>query len=382
MKLKRTTAFPVHHYSETIAQLFDFEEGFNIHLSLNDSPPITINRLTKYNNIQSEFSWDIREIISENPISYEYSTQITGKILTTEKPLKPNARGISLFANGRLVNAPEFYGPSESSHFYSYATGWLNVDFIDLWTEDVIATNRQSIDWENPKTESLKAYLVSCISIVERKWRRKRKEKKQLTTKAEGIDVEDWIDKLPSNLQSSVGRIIAMLQDTPEISNEAQRISLSLLHEIVPEYTDLHFRYLEPEIQEVAGALYKEGKYYAAFVEALKRYVQEVRDKSGLVGEPESSLMDRAFANLLKVTHGFTLPNGNQFTPDTISNIEKGQHFLSRGIIMGGRHILAHEIHEQLKQSGLFTEKDCLDLLSLLSHLFKRLKNAPRISTT
>ncbi|MBA3285120.1 MAG: hypothetical protein H0U27_08690 [Nitrosopumilus sp.] len=92
--------------------------------------------------------------------------------------------------------------------------------------------------------------------------------------------------------------------------------------------------------------------------------------------------MDQAFTKLLKVTHGFTLPDGNSFTADTINNIESGQHFLSKGIIMGARHPLAHEIHVQLSQSGLFTEKDCLDFLSLLSHLYKRLKNAPKISAT
>ena len=45
----------------------------------------------------------------------------------TKKPLKPGLRGISLFANGRLVNAAEFFGVSESSHAFSYFTGWLDV---------------------------------------------------------------------------------------------------------------------------------------------------------------------------------------------------------------------------------------------------------------
>ncbi|WP_232816100.1 hypothetical protein [Chryseobacterium capnotolerans] len=92
--------------------------------------------------------------------------------------MKANLRGITLFANGRMVNIPEFFGPSESSHFYSYATGWLNIDFIDNWEEDVISTNRQSIDWENSKTSELRNYLASCLSIIERKWRESRKEKK------------------------------------------------------------------------------------------------------------------------------------------------------------------------------------------------------------
>src|SRR3990172_10578941 len=55
--------------------------------------------------------------------------------------------------------------------------------------------------------------------------------------------------------------------------------------------------------------------------------------------------------------------------------VRKNQH-LSQGIIAGGRNPLSHEEVNELKKSDLFSEKDCLDLLSLLSHLFKRLDNS------
>jgi hypothetical protein len=40
------------------------------------------------------------------------------------------------------------------------------------------------------------------------------------------------------------------------------------------------------------------------------------------------------------------------------------------------RNPLAHEIHKELSISGLYTEKDCLDALGLLSHLSRRLDDA------
>lgn len=40
------------------------------------------------------------------------------------------------------------------------------------------------------------------------------------------------------------------------------------------------------------------------------------------------------------------------------------------------RNPLAHEEIKELRDSGLFTENDCLDMLSLLSHLFRRLDDA------
>ena len=42
----------------------------------------------------------------------------------------------------------------------------------------------------------------------------------------------------------------------------------------------------------------------------------------------------------------------------------------------GVRNPLAHEEKKELQKSGLLTETDALDYLSLLSHLFKRLENS------
>ena len=60
---------------------------------------------------------------------------------------------------------------------------------------------------------------------------------------------------------------------------------------------------------------------------------------------------------------------------DTI-DIEEGQKLLSMGIMTGARNPVAHEEIAELRDSGLFSEKDCLDALSLLSHLFRRLDDA------
>ena len=70
--------------------------------------------------------------------------------------------------------------------------------------------------------------------------------------------------------------------------------------------------------------------------------------------------------------------NDGEDNQKPIANIEDGQLALSRGIVAGGRNILSHEEHNDLMNSGLFTEKDCLDLLGLLSHLYKRLDESEK----
>lgn len=378
--LKRKTGFPVEEYAESIAMLFNFQDKFVVYLTLNDSKPIKIDSKLKYENITPEFEWDIQKIVEVNEKDYADKKEIQGTIITTEKPLKADSTGIALFANGRMVNIPEFFGLSESSNFYSYATGWLNINFIDNWKEDVISTNRQSIDWENVKTAELKKYLMSCVSIIQRQWRELRKEKKQenISKKAK-INVKDWLNKLPEKVQEQVETIVNLLDDTAELSEHTQQKAIKLLHEIAPEYANLHWRNLENEIKAVSEKYYQNGDYYTAFIEGLKRYANEVRQKSGMNISKERGLMQAVWGGKkLSVTKIFKRTDGSDFLPDTIDNIEVGQHYLSEGIVAGGRHPLQHEEHLELSKTGLFSEKDCLDFLSLLSHLFKRLNDSEK----
>jgi uncharacterized protein (TIGR02391 family) len=375
--LKRKTGFPIDEYAESIAKLFNFND-FIVYLSLNDGKPIKIDNKLKYENIVPEFKWDIAEINKENEFDYKEKNEITGFIVTTEKPLKPNLRGVTLFANGRMVNSPEFFGQSESSHFYSYATGWLNIDFIDNWAEDVISTNRQSIDWENALTSELRIYLASCLSMLEKKWRdlRKIKKRKTISDRAK-IDVGGWLNTLSGEVQNDVDSLLNILGDTPEISEETQQKSIEILHKLIPEYPNLHWRHIHPELRKVSEKYYVNQDFYSAFIEALKRYVTEVKKKSGKANIDERALMQAVFnKRILSVTKKYKKTDGSSFDNRTIDNIEAGQQMLSEGIVVGGRHPLQHEEITELSATGLFSEKDCLDFLSLLSHLFKRLNDA------
>lgn len=380
--LKRKTGFPVEDYAESIAKLFNFQDQFIVYLSLNDGEAIKIDNKLKYQNIISEFEWNIQDIIKANDKQYSEKDNIQGTIVTTEKPLKANLRGVTLFANGRMVNYPEFFSPSESSHFYSYTTGWLNVDFIDNWDEDVISTNRQSIDWENPKTAELREYLASCLSIIERQWREKRKDKKkEKISKTINLNIKDWLGKLPTenNIQTNVETIVNLLDDTPELSEDTQQKVTRLLHQIAPEYANLHWRNLENDIRSVSEKYYQNADYYTAFIEALKKYVSEVKKKSGISNMLDRNLMQAVFNGKLLVTKKYKKTDSSDFDKLTIQNIEDGQKLLSEGIVAGGRNPLQHEEHLELSKTGLFSEKDCLDFLSLLSHLYKRLNDAEKL---
>lgn len=378
-ELKHKSDFSSETYANSLARLFNFLDGdFNLLISINDESPQKIDNKLKFENLEAEFEWSEKDIVSLINSTYNHKDEIKGRIITTEKPIKPNLRGITLFANGRMINSPEFFGKSESSHFFSYATGYIDVDFVDNWEEDVISTNRQSIDWELEKTVELKDFLIDILSAIEKDWRKKREvsrdEKIQSNT---GIDIQKWKKTLPKEIEQQVSIILGKVK-TSELETVEQSNFLKAVYFIAPEYPLLHWRHLHPEIQAASNLDYKNQDYYRAFIEAVKRYINKVRAKSKSTNSTDHGMMGAEFGlnKVLQVAAKYNKPDGTAFHADTYKCIEEGQKYLSMGIVSGARNPISHEEIVDLRDSGLFSEKDCLDMLSLLSHLFKRLDNA------
>ena len=78
----------------------------------------------------------------------------------------------------------------------------------------------------------------------------------------------------------------------------------------------------------------------------------------------------------LSVTNNFKRPDGSDFEDTTVQNITVGHGLLARAIWKAFRNPISHELAADLRDSGLYTEQDCLDALGLLSHLFRRLDNS------
>jgi len=381
-KLKRKSDFDIYGLSRSLAKLFNFPDDFIVFLQLNDSEIIEINNKLKYEGIEEEFVWNLPSWLEEKDLTdYSEYKNIRGKIITAEKPLKPGLRGVTLFANGRMVNQPEFFGSSESSHFFSYTTGWLDIDFVDNWEQDVISTNRQSLDWENPKINELRLFLTRILSEIHKDWRTKRKEKKrQSINKKTTVNIEDWYSKTPEPIQTKIEPIVEKIVEDSELSESETNTIISTLHQLLPEYTYYHYRYIHPEIAAVSKNYYEQKNYYGAVLEAIKRYINKVREKSGTDKENELDIVSSIFGKngILKTVKKYKRPNGSDFKDSTKENIEEGQKFLSMGVVKGARHPVAHEEIEDLRESGMFSEKDCLDVLSIVSHLMKRLDDSEK----
>lgn len=389
LNLSRVSTFDAIATASSLSKLFNcFGSDFSTTISLNGNEPINLTREMRYSNIDKQFEWDVVNLVNSVTSEYRYKTELKGKIISSKKPIRPDLRGITLYVNGRLANIPSFFNVPEAGHTFSYVSGWVDADFLDEFDKDLISTDRQSLSWDEPEAKELQELLQKIIRFIVSDWSRKRKKSKdQINSERTGINIEEWLDKVPREVSPRLRSVIDNISEKPELDDEDFSAVVREVHDLIPPYTYLHYRHLHEQVQNSAGPHYKANDFYVAFQEAMKRYKNAVKRKSGLAVTEDLDIVLKAFGKdedkPLSVTAKFSLrPDGQPFSPVTLSNIEEAQRFLSQGAVQGGRNVVSHEEHTDLRETGLFTEKDCLDLLSLLSHLFKRLDESESRTTT
>jgi len=102
----------------------------------------------------------------------------------SEKPISiEEARGIVVFARGKLAQAPWFFdisGGTYGQHGLQYMTGEIQADFLDKTNgEDLIATDRATVLWEDdPTAAALKEWGQKKIKELLKEWAAKRQKEK------------------------------------------------------------------------------------------------------------------------------------------------------------------------------------------------------------
>lgn len=377
-EIQRESDFDAEEVANSLSKMFIVDEDFGITIQLNDGNTVSVENERKYNDLDKEVEWSIPNDLAEE-WECEVKDKISGHLIATKKPISPrtNMRGITLFSRKKLVNLPEYFSDSTSSHFFSYLTGWLEVDYIDELDEDVISTNRQALNWGHPEMQKLKLCLQKMINSLERDWRRKRADlRAEEAAKRTGMTIEEWRSHIPDEIKEKLDPVIGALLDESEMAPDQLVTSLKGLQNIVPPYPYYHWRNLHPKVRSIAGEYYKSGdsnKYFEGVEKAARLYIRAVKDKAGVDEERDTNNMDKAF-----------VPNTGKLlvtpcTTVTERTIQNGQHLLSKGLLAGCRNPLDHSYpnyQEELIETNLFSDRDCLDMLSLISHLFYRLDSA------
>ena len=384
--ISRESDFAEELLANSIAKFFIFDKDFVVTMRRNDGKAVELSNDMHFSVFGEEFCWNFPEDFSHIETNYEHRHEIQGKIITPEKPIAPrfHSKGVSLFSRGKLVQSPYQFSDSASSHFFSYMTGWIKVDFIEDFHEDVISTNRQTLNWGHSQTSELHKYLEACVRFVQLDWRKKRRDKKiaEINKNLGNIDMENWIESMPKNIRSNFEIFTQkLIEEFPEIESDESNKLFVELQKLIPPYPYYHWRNLHPLIQNQLYEYYKNFRYLEAAKEGVIIYEKKVRDDVDL-NLTTVDLMNKSFGfkeqntkGKIKITKYPRLQISN-LSNDTELNMQRGQQFLSVGLMQAFRNPTSHE--PRVVSKKLFTQSNCLDILSLVSFLLYKLDNVKK----
>ena len=199
-KIRRKSGFELEEIALSLSKKFIIFSEMQTTLTKNGDGDTTVevtNEL-KFKQLNTEFSWTFPD--EKYDSEYPHWGDVRGSVITLKTPVKDTEmRGIYLTSRGKIVNTASFYGARDNDQFHSYVTGYIEVDFIDDFEDDVISTDRHSLNWEHDQTKALQEYLQKVIRKIGSEWKKKRGEvKSQKVENKHSIGLGDWQSKLPS----------------------------------------------------------------------------------------------------------------------------------------------------------------------------------------
>jgi len=374
-ELKRKSPFDLEAIADSLSRIFIVDSGFQITLK-DSNQAIAISNERRFANVEEQFRWTQDDLIDADSPFFD---KVQLSLITAKTPIPPSSglRGVAIFSRGKLVNLPEYFSDSTSSHFYQYLTGSITADFIDLIDEDVISTNRQAINWDNPDMTEFRKFLSSLISKVGQDWRKKRAIKKDKDLERDtGIDKEKWFGTLPDDVKRSVETIVNKMGDSEDVA-ETYAPVIKALYALVPEYPLLHWRHLHESIKDGVEEYYKSQQYGHAADQGTKLYAEILRTVSGkdIDGTALADLFSMTYDKSTRTLTKAPVIKISDLSTESKRNMQEGQQFLTRGLITGFRNPINHAPMSAVVPA-VISEVDCLNILSLVSYLASRLDQA------
>lgn len=218
-EIRRKSNFDLEEIALSLSKKFIIFSEMDARITKNGDPlsEVHITNELKYQSLNTEFTWNFPD--QSYDVEYTHWHDIKGSIITLKTPVRDTEmRGIFLTSRGKIVNTASFYGARDNDQFHSYVTGYLEVDFIDDFNDDVISTDRHSLNWEHEETRNLQAYLQKIIRRIGTDWKKKRGDEKKDQVKQEHkIDIDSWKRKLPTFEKDLSDRIINPILENSNI---------------------------------------------------------------------------------------------------------------------------------------------------------------------
>ncbi len=192
----------------------------------------------------------------------------------TEKPVsKTNEYGIGVFAHGKIAQERPFWFEASGNDLYlPYMYGVVEADWIDDFAEDIISTDRTSIDWTHPQASLLHEW--GRLSV--RQWiSRFETYRRDADTAATSDTIERGVaaGTIPNLTSAERRSLVELLSDlTPQLppNDEIRSATVSALADA----------WLHKPAREMISKLWKSiranaggGESFVSTVETLREYL-------------------------------------------------------------------------------------------------------------
>ncbi|WP_126973880.1 ATP-binding protein [Gynurincola endophyticus] len=247
--IRRKSGFDLTDLAISLSKKFLIFDILKLEMSLNDGELTIVTNELKFASFEEQFRWPFP---NELDAEYENHLNVKGFVITTLTPIKDTEMsGIYLVSRGKIVNTASFYGLRDNDQFHSYVTGYLEVDFIDDFDEDVISTDRHSLNWENDKTKELQVYLQNVIRKIGNEWKKKRAEVKKVDIKTEtNLDIDEWQMKLPTYERDLSERIIRPILTNPRLETDK---SSEIIKNVIDKFDNSTFKEYADKISGISS---------------------------------------------------------------------------------------------------------------------------------
>lgn len=139
----------------------------------------------------------------------------------TKEPIRDEeARGISVLARGKLVQQPFFFdlsGGAYGQHGMQYMTGEVRADSLDD-DADLIATDRASVLWEDPRARPLLEWGEQKVRDLLREWAAQRQAESERHLR-DATPYLGRLEKFPEREQRELRATIQKLVSIPTIED-------------------------------------------------------------------------------------------------------------------------------------------------------------------
>lgn len=153
------------------------------------------------------------------------------KVKFYESPIHAeDLAGVAIYAHGKLAQSPfnfNLTGGFGGQTGLAYMSGQVQADFIDELPTDLIATERQRIDWQHPEVETLLEWGQMRVKTLLRSWQKARSDEKVTALEARLAPFSSRIAQLPTHERAVIKKALRSIAKIETI-DEVQFADLAL----------------------------------------------------------------------------------------------------------------------------------------------------------